>query len=236
MSVILRVCLTGWLTGWLCGCVPLQTQTVDSSPRATVFSSDTRSVWLNLVDEIGQAVGESRRVTRPREAGLWTRKIPKSKPAVAILLEYARQKRLTFTVNQVPVGWLECDPSQISRHPDGVDIPFSYTLFESQPVPGRRVLAYQTARQKAIFSGQTVDYGSATLCLGSVIPQLTMEGETVVLTWETPPTVQLGDRGLFGLLRKVTTTRLRSLRISSTYGDFETSGMAGWVLPRLEWD
>lgn len=194
--------------------------------------------WLNFSTDVICCIGDAKKPTKSkeREAAFWDKQVPGSRGVVDLLLAYARNGgQLNFEVNDVACGWVKLGANQPLVMSDGMEVFIDYKLFDAAPSSKRSFLPFRDRQQNALAHGQWVDLNVARVRLGSLIPTISMEGETAVLSWSDPPAVELGTAGLFGLLRRVTRTQLSAIRISREYGEFVTTGLAGWALPRLVW-
>lgn len=194
--------------------------------------------WLDFSTDVLCCIGDAKKPAKgkEREAAFWDKQVPGSRGVVDLILAYARNGgQLNFEVNDVACGWVKLGANPPLVISDGMEVFIDYKLFDAAPSSKRSFLPFKDRRQNALAHGQWVDLNVARVRLGSLIPAISMEGEAAVLSWSDPPAVELGTAGLFGLLRRVTRTQLSAIRISREYGEFVTTGLAGWALPRLVW-
>lgn len=198
----------------------------------------SRETVLRDVSSILCSVGEAQPASkRKREAGLWETPVRGVRPLVELIRAYAAANEvLTLAANGVNLGSVRLDETPPRVISSDLLLTTRYSLFGNEEQTKELLLPIPDARTRAIVTGQWVDLGNARIRLGSLIPVASMDGDTAVLRWTDPPQVELGSHGFFGLIRRVTRTTLRELRIGPNYGDFVTSGVVGWVLPRLRWE
>ena len=78
--------------------------------------------WLSFADSLLDAVGAAKKRDQPGYSGLWSYTVPKAKPFVRILIEYARSQRLKLAVNGEPVGWVRLGSWQPRQITGGMEI------------------------------------------------------------------------------------------------------------------
>lgn len=198
----------------------------------------TAAEILGPVTEIFTGIGQARPVRKgEREAGLWDYTVPKSRRLVDLIRAYAEQgAKLHIEANDIELGSVELATKILAASESGVTIDLKYSLLGGDDTAKQVLLPYPNPTAAMLFSGRWIDFGVACVKLGQILPSVSWEADTAVLRWSSdPPGIQLGQRGFFGLLRRVTTTRLSEIRIGPEYGDFVAHGLVGWGLPRLKW-
>lgn len=183
------------------------------------------------------AAGEAKRV-RPgeRNAGLWDLKVKNSRRIVDLIRAYAAQNCvLSLSANGMHVGSVRLDKEPPRFVENSLLVKTRYSLFGNEETSKELLLPIPDSRTGALLRGQWIELGAARLKLGSVLPVISCEGDTAVIRWSDPPSLELGSTGFFGLMRRITRTRLTELRLGPDYGEFVASGLTGWVLPRLVW-
>jgi hypothetical protein len=198
-----------------------------------VPKEDVLASLSGIVYSVAQA-----KLARPgeRNAGMWDFTVPKSRRMVDLIRAYAAQNCiLTLLANGVNVGSVRLDSEPPRVVSSNLLVKARYSLFGNEEVAKELLLPIPDSRTIGLLQGQWVALGAARIRLGSVLPEITSEGETAVLRWTDPPSLELGSTGLFGLMRKITRTRLSELRLGPDYGEFTASGLTGWILPRLKW-
>jgi hypothetical protein len=191
------------------------------------------------------AVGSAKKRDQPGYSGLWSYTVQKAKPFVRILLEYAKSQRLTLAVNGEPVGWVRLGSWQPRQITGGMEISTEYRLFDSAPETRRDFVQYTSKRQELLCTGKPVDLGAAVVRLGSVLPEIkhtveygslgALRADGCWLVWSDPPEIALGERGLFGFIRRLTRTKIERIEITETGGEFVCQGLGRWALPSLKW-
>jgi len=183
------------------------------------------------------SVAQAKRV-RPgeRNAGMWDFTVPNSRRVVDLIRAYAAQNCiLSLSANGVNVGSVRLDHEPPRVISSNLLVKTRYSIFGNEETAKELLLPIPDSRTIGLLQGQWVDLGSARIRLGSVLPEITSDGDTAVLRWSDPPSLELGTKGFFGLMRKITRTRLSELRLGPDFGEFVASGLTGWVLPRLKW-
>jgi hypothetical protein len=200
-------------------------------------SSDINAAggWLSFADSLLDAVGAAKKKDQPGYSGLWSYTVPNAKPFVRILLEYARSQRLTLAVNGEPVGWVRLGSWQPRQITGGMEIATEYRLFDSAPETRRDFVQYTSKRQELLCTGKPVDLGAAVVTLGSVLPKIESTPSGCRLSWDQSPEIALGERGLFGFIRRLTRTKIERIEITETGGEFVCQGLGRWALPSLKW-
>lgn len=201
--------------------------------------------WLDFAESIATAIGHSesprdadRRRKQGRAAGLWTKEVPQSRGLVDLILAYAAAGNcLKLEANDVEIGTVSIAERSPIITDSELSLYLTYSLFGGEPSEKMIQMAYRNNIQRVICTGKWLQLNIGQVRFGSLIPQVTWDGQAAKLTWSDPPQVQFGSDGIFGLgiLRRVTNTTLSSITIGRDYGDFETSGVIGWGLPRLRW-
>jgi len=191
--------------------------------------------WLSFADSLLDAVGAAKKRDHPGYSGLWSYTVPNAKPFIRILLEYAKSQRLTLAVNGEPVGWVRLGSWQPRQITGGMEIATEYRLFDAAPETRRDFIRYTSKRQELLCTGKPVDLGPAVVTLGSVLPKIESTPSGCRLSWDQSPELALGERGLFGFIRRLTRTKLDAIEITETGGEFICQGLGKWALPSLVW-
>jgi len=191
--------------------------------------------WLSFADSLLDAVGAAKKRDQPGYSGLWSYTVPNAKPFVRILLEYAKSQRLTLAVNGEPVGWVRLGSWQPRQITGGMEIATEYRLFDAAPETRRDFIRYTSKRQEWLCTGKPVDLGPAVVTLGSVLPSIESTPSGCRLSWDQSPEIALGERGLFGFIRRLTRTKLDAIEVTETGGEFICQGLGKWALPSLVW-
>ena len=167
-------------------------------------------------------------------AGLWDYSVPRSKVLARIVLSYAKDGRLDTQVEGEGVAWFSLSDEVPQVLSEGLLIKYTSSVLGGKPVTTDKLLMYplrSANKLHALFNGVEVQYGSMTVCLGSIIPKLIWTGDKLSLMWEKPMTLRW-KTGFFG---RLTIGSLRSITIDESYGNFDVGGITGWMLPRLVW-
>ena len=171
-----------------------------------------------------------------RNAGLWDFTVPSSRKIVSLIRAYAAQDCvLTLSANGESVGSVRLDSEPPRVISGNLLVKTRYSIFGNEETAKELLLPIPDSRTVGLLQGQWVELGAARIRLGSVLPEITSEGDTAILRWSDPPSLELGSVGFFGLMRKITRTRLTELRLGPDFGEFVASGLTGWILPRLKW-
>ncbi len=212
-------------------------------PYGSAVQSMEPEHLLDFAGEILAQLGEARPVNRRnahagRDAGWWDLPVKGSRKAVDLIRAYAAaQNTLIMKLNEIQVGSVSLSDQSWLVRSDGVEVFLKYKLFDAKPETKRIFAKFPSIRVAALCRGGWVDLNVARVRMGSLIPLIRMDGDTVVMSWGSPPQVELGSKGILGLglFRRWTQTTLKEFRIGPDYGEFVADGLVDWVLPRLKW-
>lgn len=201
--------------------------------------------WLDFAEAIVMSIGHAesprdadRRRKLGRSAGLWTKDVPKSRTVVNLARSYGESGGLLkLEANDIEIGSVSISGTAPIVTDDGVSIYLTYSLFGGDSTEKIVTIPYRNHIQRLICTGQWISLNIGQVRFGSLIPRVDWDGSAVRLSWSDPPQLQLGNAGILGLnlMRRMTDTTLSAVVIGKDYGDFETSGVIGWGLPRLKW-
>lgn len=201
--------------------------------------------WLDFAESLALSLGHAeppkeaeRRKKQGRSAGLWTKDVPNCRHVVDLILAYAAAGNcLKLEANDVEIGTVALSDRRLEVTTTSVGVGLRYSLFGGEPSERTVSLDYRNNIQKTICTGQWLNLNIGRVQFGSLLPHISWDGSAARLEWSIPPAVELGSGGLFGLgiLRRVSRTTLSAVVIGREYGEFETSGVIGWGLPRLRW-
>lgn len=228
-----EVIVSRWYPGF---CIPDMIRKTPMLPFA--LSSNQAPDLLAFVGSVLSSCGQARKHDkRGVSTPLWDYQLPGSRAAAEMLRKFvAAAGRLTVDVNGLPAGWIQLAGEPPIVASNGLELRLQYSLL-GRPI--ENYLAFSPFPSRAISQlchKEWAEFGFAQVGLpGSLLPEMQMDGETAVLTWDKPPQLRLRTKGFFGLWRRLTHTTIEAIRIGPDSGEIVTTGLAGWTLPRLIW-
>lgn len=210
-------------------------------PIPAMFGSSAPSHdYLGFVcDVLGACGGAKQHSKKGVAAPLWDYHIPRAKPIVEIIRGFVRNGgRLDAEINGQVAGWLKIGQTPPVVASNGIEIRMEYSIFGQVPQSYLAMQAYPSRAASDLCHRQWATFGVAQiLCPGDLLPVMSMENDSAVIRWTKPLVLQLSTKGPLGLgiLRRVSRTTIEAIRLGPDDGEFITTGLPGWALPRLVW-
>ena len=211
------------------------------------MTPDLLSLACNMLDAACQPADAppARATRRERRRGeaeavagpLWDIGLPGTKQLIPFIHDFARlqQARVSLNDRTLYVARLAGDAK---AEDDGLHVPHKRAWYGGDEEMAVTVAPYIHPKAKPLCLGEWTQFGVATVQMaGSLFPRLTMDGDTVVVWWDVPPSVRLKKAGPLGLIDWNIEAGIKEIRIGEWTGRVQFSRpLLSLLCPDVRWE
>ena len=177
--------------------------------------------------------GEAEAVSGP----LWDIGLPGTKQLIPFIHDFARLQQARVSLNDRTLFTAKLTGG-ITAENDGLYVPHLRAWFGGKEEIAETFLPYSHPKAKPLCCGEWTPFGVATIRIGcSLLPTLTMDGDTVVVRWEDTPSVRLKKTGPLGLIDWNIEAGVKEIRIGEFTGRVVfTRPLVSLLAPDVRWE